>query len=191
MTSSYQRIGLRGELRVLEFFVKNNIPACHANLLESDIICTSSVDRPIRVQVKTTVSSDKANKYQKFVLSIQSYYNKREENWSKKQYKKNTFDILACCILDTYELFFITDKQASELVKGKNHSITISDLRELIEIKDSNNILTQEEAWNSCVKDLYPAFLISEGENDGGRFNNSFKHSSECIAGQLRQGVLI
>jgi len=164
-------VGKQGEFIILANLSEMGISAYHIDAADTDIVCISHTERPIRIQVKSMVSN----------IGETFRVRKRHNHY----YDKNSFEIVACVILDTKEIYYLNFK-AIKSIYGDGGSVTVKKLRQF------TYGLTVEECWNKAVKKYYPGFLIEERKDESylSRLNGNGSDSGKRSEGQLQQGVL-
>lgn len=175
-------IGKQGEFLVLANLASMGLPSYHVDAADTDIVCISAFERPIRVQVKT-VKTDSVNN---ILIRKQFYDHTADIKRQKKAYSEKDFEILSCVILETKEIFYLNMKAFKELSTDRSGSITPKKLR----LFTYN--LTVYQSWNKAVSKYYPGYKV-ELDKDGSvisGFDGNGSYSSECSEGQFQQGVL-
>ena len=182
--SKHTLIGKQGEFLVLANLASMGLPSYHVDAADTDIVCISTSERPIRVQVKTVRFDTTHN-----ILIRKHYFDHSlsgEKKHQKKSYTEKDFEILACVILDTEEIFYLNMKAFKELSTERSGSITPKKLR----LFTYN--LTVYQSWNKAVSKYYPGYKV-ELDKDGSvisGFDGNGFNGSECSESQLQQGVL-
>ena len=137
-------VGLLGEYKILEFFIKNSIHSIHANTGSTDIVCFSAKERPLRVQVKTISSWESGNNGFKV-----------NHGAARTTYDKNEFEVLALVVLDFNDIFFL-NSEAMSLIIGSSKQGSIK-RHSLLKFTKSQ---THVEGWNRAIRGLYPSYEI-------------------------------
>lgn len=137
-------VGLLGEYKILEFFIKNSIHSIHANTGSTDIVCFSAKERPLRVQVKTISSWESGNNGFKV-----------NHGAARSPYDKNEFEVLALVVLDFNDIFFL-NSEAMSLIIGSSKQGSIK-RHSLLKFTKSQ---THVEGWNRAIRGLYPSYEI-------------------------------
>jgi len=193
-------LGKQGEFLILANLCKLGISAYHIDAADTDIICVSSNERPIRIQVKSMVtdagktflmrkrSNDRGR--QRALMELAG--KKSRDNITKIKYQKTTygdkdFEILACVVLDTEEIFYLNMEAAKKL-----SNTSISGSISLKKLRLFTYDLTVYQGWNKAVSKYYPNYKV-ELNKDGSvisRLNGNGPYGSECSESEFQQGVL-
>ena len=193
-------LGKQGEFLILGNLCKLGISAYHIDAADTDIICVSSNERPIRIQVKAMVTD--AGKT--FLMRKRSYDRVRQKALmemagkksrnitpnmkdQKTSYGHKDFEILACVVLDTEEIFYLNMEAAKKISTDRSGgSITLKKLRLF------TYDLTVYQGWNKAVSKYYPNYKVELNEDGSviSRLNGNGPYSSECSESEFQQGVL-
>ena len=176
-------VGKQGEFLILANLASMGLPAYHVDAADTDIICVSPFERPIRIQVKSMVSEVGKT----FLIRKEYYDHSADIKRQKKAYTDKDFEILACVVLDTQEMFYLNMKAVRELSSDKSGSITLRKLRLF------TYDLTVYQGWNKAVSEYYPSYKVELNEDASviSRLNGNGSYSSECSESQLQQGILL
>jgi len=176
-------IGKQGEFLVLANLASMGLPSYHIDAADTDIVCISAFERPIRVQVKT-VKTDSVNN---ILIRKQFYDHTADIKRQKKAYSEKDFEILSCVVLDTQEIFYLNMKAFKELSTDRSGSITLRKLRLF------TYDLTVYQSWNKAVSKYYPSYKVELNEDGSviSRLNGNGPYSGECGESQLQQGILL
>ena len=88
-------VGKQGEFIILANLSEMGISAYHIDAADTDIVCIAHTERPIRIQVKAMVSN----------IGETFRVRKRHNHY----YDENSFEVVACVILDTKEIYYLPE----------------------------------------------------------------------------------
>jgi len=176
-------LGKQGEFLVLANLASMGLPSYHVDAADTDVICVSSLERPIRIQVKSMVSEVGRT----FLIRKEYYDHTADIKRQKKTYTDKDFEILACVVLDTQEMFYLNIKAVKELSTSRSGSISLKKLRLF------TYDLTVYQGWNKAVSKYYPNYKVELNEDGSviSRLNGNGPYGSECSESEFQQGVLL